>query len=92
MVVTNGFHFSRTVSVKYKPGMQFYEVEGFVDNVQLLGGLFMMLFFFLIYIGTGIRLFMIFANLPLLIVVYILYVKRRSFILIHSLKPEKKVS
>jgi hypothetical protein len=87
--ITNGFHSSRVVMVKNIPGVQLFEVEGFIDNIQLITGFLMTLLFFLIYIFSGIRLFMLFANIPLLMMLYVLYVKRRHFILIHVLKPLK---
>ena len=71
LMVTNGFHHSRVVSVKCKPGIHFYEVESFIDNVQLLTGLAMTLLFFGIYILSGIVFFMLFANVPLLIMLYL---------------------
>lgn len=88
LIITNGFHHSRVVSVKCRPGIHFYEVESFIDNVQLLTGLAMTLLFFGIYILSGIVFFMLFANVPLLIMLYLFYIKRNSFIQVHLLKPE----
>ena len=87
LTVTNGFHHSRMVSVKCKPGIHLYEVESFIDNIQLLTGLAMTLLFFGIYILSGIVFFMLFANVPLLIMLYLIYIKRNSFIQVHLLKP-----
>ena len=89
-VVTNGFHYSRVVTVKNKPGFHFYEVESFIDNIQLLTGLVMTFLFFGIYIFSGAWLFMMFANLPLLIMLFIFYIRRKEFIQVHVLIPEKK--
>ena len=58
---------SRVITVKNKPGIYFYEVAGNLDNVQLLTGLVLTLFFLTIYVFTGIRIFMLLANLPLFI-------------------------
>jgi len=90
LVVTNGFHYSRIVSVKCKPGFHFYEVESFIDNIQLLTGLVMTFLFFGIYIFSGAILFMIFANVPLLMMLFIFYIRRKDFIQVHVLVPEKK--
>ena len=90
LVVTNGFHYSRVVKVKCKPGFHFYEVESFIDNIQLLTGLVMTFLFFGIYIFTGAILFMIFANMPLLMMLFIFYIRRKDFIQVHILIPEKK--
>ena len=90
LVVTNGFHYSRVVTVKCKPGFHFYEVESFIDNIQLLTGLVMTFLFFGIYIFSGAILFMIFANVPLLMMLFIFYIRRKDFIQVHVLIPDKK--
>ncbi len=90
LVITNGFHYSRVVKVKCSPGFHFYEVESFIDNIQLLTGLVMTLLFFGIYIFSGAILFMIFANVPLLMMLFIFYFRRKDFIQVHVLVPEKK--
>ena len=86
LMVTNGFHSSRVVTVKNNQGTSFFEVESFVDNMQLITGTAFTLFFFFIYILTGLHFFLFFANIPLLVVLYILYVRKRHFILVHPLK------
>ena len=50
----------------------------------------MVFLFFVIYIFTGIVFFMLFANLPILIMLFIFYIKRHDFIQVHVLIPEKK--
>ena len=88
IMITNGFHHSRVVAIKYKPGIHFYEVESYVDNIQVLTGLVMTLLFFALYIFSGLVFFMLFANVPLLIMLFLLYIKRDNFIQVHLLKPE----
>ena len=90
LVVTNGFHSSRVVTIKHRPGFHFYEVESFIDNIQLLTGLVMVFLFFGIFIFTGSFLFMLFANAPIFIVLFIFYIRRKDFIQVHVLVPEKK--
>ena len=85
----NGFHSSRKVIVKNKPGIKVYEIASYIDNVQLLTGIIMALLFFFIYIFSGLRFFMFFANVPILIMLYIFYIKRSHFIQIHVLKQGK---
>lgn len=89
MVVTNGFHSSRPVKINYREGYRLYEVESAVDNVQLLTGLFMSMLFFFIYIFSGLRFFMLFANIPILIMLYLIYMKRHDFIRIYPINPKK---
>jgi hypothetical protein len=81
LVVTNGFHNSRTVMVNTKPGTWFYEVECMFDDIQVITGT----------IITGYRFFMIFANLPALIFLFLFYFKRKEFIRVHTLKPHKQI-
>ncbi|HMD01077.1 MAG TPA: hypothetical protein VKH37_13030 [Ferruginibacter sp.] len=89
--VTNGFHSSRVVKVKCTPGIHFYEVAGFIDNTQLLIGLVMVLIFFTVFIFTGSILFMIFANAPILIMLFLFYIKRKDFIQVHVLVPDRNI-
>ena len=87
-MVTNGFHHSRMIHIKNKPGFHFYEVESAIDNIQLLTGLMLTLLFFMVYIFSGFIFFMVFANVPLITMFYLLYFKRNDFMRIYELKPE----
>ena len=90
LVVTNGFHYSRVVTVRSRSGFHFYEVESFIDNIQLLTGLVMVFLFFGIYVLSGIVFFMLFANVPILIMLFLFYIRRKDFIQVHVLLPEKR--
>ena len=85
IMLTNGFHHSREIKIAQKPGNHFYEIESRIDDVQLLSGLMLMVLFFVIYIVSGVRLFMLFANVPLLLMLWHFYIKRKDFIQIHRL-------
>lgn len=87
IMVTNGFHHSRVLTIYNKPGIHFYEAGSYIDNVQLMTGLIMTLLFFLIYIFSGILFFLLFANIPLFIMLYIFYLKKDAFILLYKLDP-----
>jgi hypothetical protein len=65
------------------------EIGSNIDNIQLLTGLGMIFLSFFIYIFSGVRFFLFFANVPILIMLYIFYIRRNRFILINSLKPGK---
>ncbi|MBK7435076.1 MAG: hypothetical protein IPI66_15160 [Chitinophagaceae bacterium] len=84
--ITNGFHASKEILVKDKPAIYFYEIECGIDNIQLLTGLILTALFLCIFIFTGIRLFMIAANLPLIIMFFIVFIRKRSFIRVHLVK------
>ena len=90
--ISNGFHSSRRMSVNKNSGLLFYEVGSFIDNIQLLTGFVLTLLFFLIFIFTGIRLFMIAANLPLLIMFILVFLKKKDFIQVHRLKAPDKLN
>lgn len=85
IVITNGFHTSREIKVVQKPGNHFYEIESRIDDVQLLAGILLMVLFFIIYIVSGVRVFMLFANVPLLLMLWHFYFKRKDFIQIHRM-------
>jgi hypothetical protein len=87
IIITNGFHHSREISISLKPGTHFFEIESRLDDIQLLTGLLLVLFSFVIFIVTGVRLFMVFANLPILIFIWFYYFSRKNFIQIHRLSP-----
>jgi hypothetical protein len=86
IIAVNGFHSSRKLVINNKPGIRIYEIGSYIDNVQLATGLVMTLLFFLIYIFSGILFFLFFANVPLLVMLYIFYVKRGEFIRVNLLK------
>ena len=90
--LSNGFHSSRKMTVNKNHGMLFYEIGSYIDNIQLLAGIVLTVLFFLIYIFTGIRLFMIAANLPLVIMFFLLFIKKKDFIQVHRLKTPDKLS
>jgi hypothetical protein len=90
IIVTNGFHFSRKIKMRYNTANHFFEVESFIDNIQLLTAAVLTLIFFGVYIFSGVKLFMLFANLPLLIMLFIFYWKRKEFIQVHRLPIEKQ--
>ena len=85
IVITNGFHSSREIKFILKPGNHFYEIESRIDDVQLLSGFLLIVLFFVIFIVSGVRLFMLFANVPLLLMLWHFYIKRKDFIQIHRL-------
>jgi len=90
--VTNGYHTSRKLLVKKESGITFYEIGSYIDNMQLITGVVLVLLFFMIYILSGIRLFMIAANLPLLVLFLLLFLRRADFIQVHRLKTPDKLN
>jgi hypothetical protein len=90
LLVTNGFHYSRELVVPHKPGTHFFEVESFIDDLQLITGLLMVALFFATYILTGVRLFLFLANAPVLVFLFFFYIKRNSFIQVHHLVPDQE--
>lgn len=72
--------------------MTFYEIGSYIDNMQLITGIVLVLLFFMIYILSGIRFFMIAANLPLLVLFLLLFFRRTDFIQVHRLKTPEKLN
>ncbi len=86
--VVNGFHKSNTILVQEKTGATFYQVKCRVDNIQFISALLFTLIFFVIFISTGNRLFMIFANIPITVLLFLVYYKRSDFIRLVLLENE----
>lgn len=81
MVMSNGFHFSRNVEIRYEPNATFlYQVESAIDNYRLITAICVAIFLFVMYVITDMRALMIIANIPVLYILYVFYFQRKNFI------------
>jgi hypothetical protein len=81
IVVSDGFHFTKPVELNYSlPAFYLFKVVSPVSDLQLLGGGFVMIFFYLMGFLTGLLFIKLISFLPLLILLCIYYLNRRSFI------------
>lgn len=87
MIAKNGYHFSKTKNIKTNNSADILIGIGCrIDNVTLLGGALLSTLFFSLFLFTGLAIFLFLANLPLLYLVYIFFVKAKEFITVEILK------
>ena len=82
----NGFHFSKPVYITRHSAAPVYIAVGCnTDNGKLGGCLLISVFLFIIFFATGLYFFMLLANLPLLYIIYLFFLKPKEFITIEIL-------
>ena len=87
IVINDGFHFTKTIELDYKqPGFYNFKVVSPVNDLQLLGGAFVMIFLYLMGFLTGFLLVKLLSFIPILLLLTIYYLNRRSFIQIRQEK------
>lgn len=81
IVLTDGFHFTKPVELHYtQPGFYNLKVVSPVDDWQLMGGAFVMIFFYLLGFLTGIFFIGLISFIPVILLPVIYYLNRQSFI------------
>jgi hypothetical protein len=85
IVVSDGFHFTKPIELKYsQPSFYHFKIVSPVSDLQLLGGAFIMFFFYLLGFITGILLMKLLSFVPIILLLVIYYVNRKSFIQIRQ--------
>lgn len=88
IVAKNGFHFSKPFYIKKYTGQNILLGIGCnADNGRLWGAVVFSLLFFVIFLVTGFHLVLLLANLPLLFLLYHVFIQSKEFITIETLKP-----
>ena len=81
IVVTDGFHFTKPIELKYtEPSFYHFKVVSPVNDLQLLGGAFIMIFLYLLGFVTGLLLIKLLSFAPIALLLIIYYLNRKSFI------------
>jgi len=81
VVVTDGFHFTKPVELSYRePSYYNFQVACVIDDMQLLGGTFFLVLFYLLGFFTGIFILKAMSFIPIALFLLIFYFNRRSFI------------
>jgi len=81
IVVTDGFHFTKPIELKYsQPSYYHFKIVSPINDLQLVGGAFVMIFFYLIGFITGLFLIKLLSFAPIALLLVIYYLNRRSFI------------
>ena len=81
IVVSDGFHFTKPIELNYsQPSFYYFKVVSPVNDLQLLGGAFVMIFFYLLGFVTGFLLIKLISFIPIFLLLAIYYFNRKSFI------------
>lgn len=80
IVVTDGFHITQPLELKYRQHISCFHIVCAVDNDVLIGGLIFMLMFFSMGASAGVFVLQLFSMLPAAYVLFLYYVRRKEFI------------
>ena len=81
IVVTDGFHFTKPIDLTYKqPSYYHFKVVCAIDDLQLLGNVFVLLVFYLLGFFTGSFILKLLSFLPIFYLLFAYYIDRNSFI------------
>lgn len=81
LVVTDGFHFAKPMELSYDgPGYYRFNVECAINDLQLIGGAFLLVLFYLLGFFTGSFFLKAASFIPLLLFIFFYYIKRKQFI------------
>lgn len=85
LVVTDGFHISRPLELVYNHLSTYYfRIECGMDDGQVIAGLTLTLFFFILGLVTRWWIFGALSFGPVLYILFLYYIKRKDFL---SLRP-----
>jgi len=81
IVVTDGFHFTKPIDLDYKqPSYYHFKVVCSIDDLQLLGNVFVLIVFYLLGFFTGSFVLKLLSFLPIFYLLFAYYIDRNSFI------------
>jgi hypothetical protein len=81
IVVTDGFHFTKPIDLTYKrPSYYHFKVVCSIDDLQLLGNVFVLIVFYLLGFFTGSLVLKLLSFLPIFYLLFAYYIDRKSFI------------
>jgi len=81
IVITDGFHFTRPLELKYhEPSYYNFAIKCSIDDLKLLGGLFVLCVFYLLGFITGFFWVKLFSFSPILYFLYLFYINRKGFL------------
>jgi hypothetical protein len=89
LMVTNGFHSSGKIQLKYEPASTyFFQVNAVVNNTGIALALGVSLLLFVLYAFNGSSLLLIAANLPVLALVWLFFLQPSRAIVLKPWQPE----
>lgn len=88
LVITNGFQSSKKIKLKYEAGSSyFFKINAVMDNMALLVTAGISVLLFIAYIISSVKLLLIIANVPLLVIVYFFFINPKGCIELKNWKP-----
>ena len=81
IVVTDGFHFTKPIDLNYtQPSYYHFKVVCSIDDLQLLGNIFVLIVFYLLGFFTGSFVLKLLSFLPIFYLLFAYYIDRKSFL------------
>ena len=80
IVVTDGFHITQPLELKYRQRISYFNIVCVIDNDLLVGGFIFMLMFFAMGATSGVFVLQLFSMLPVISLLFYYYIKRKEFI------------
>lgn len=81
IVATDGFHYTKPLELKYEePSYYRFKVSCAIDDLQLLGGSFLLILFYLLGFLTGFFILKAMSFIPIIWFVILYYIRRKEFI------------
>ena len=88
IVATDGFHFTKPLELSYDgPGYYTFNISCAIDDLELLGGGFLLILFYLSGFFTNIFLLKVLSFLPILYFLFRYYINRKGFIRFIPARP-----
>ena len=93
IVITDGFHFTKPIDLVYnQPSYYHFKVVCSIDDMQLLGNLFVLVVFYLLGFLTGVFILKLLSFLPIVYLLFAYYIDRNSFIQIRQERSLRKIN
>lgn len=81
IVITDGFHITKPLELTFKePSYYNFKVVCAINDLQLLGGFFLLALFYLVGFYTGIFFLKLLSFTPILYFLFLYYINRKEFI------------
>ncbi len=89
LVVTNGFHSSEKLQLKFEPASTyFFQVNAVVNNAGIALALGISLLLFVLYAFNGSSILLIAANMPVLVLIWLFFLQPSRAIVLKPWQPE----